>query len=441
MSDRAYRQPLRPNKEIRRSPRREVVRTVDADQQISRSYSVQVTTAPPSPFTDAELEGVLAPPGRARTLPGRAYTSPDVFDWERRRFVEGAWFCVGRASSVTDAGSQWCVRVGSESILLVRDERAALHAFFNVCRHRGHELLPEEARGRGRSIRCPYHGWAYRLDGTLRNAPRFDDVEGFEPLDHGLVPMGVAEWHGWVFVNVSGDAEPFDRYLGNLDELVRPYAPERLQVGARRDYVVAANWKIVNENYHECYHCPSIHPELCKVTPPDSGTNFVAEGAWVGGSMDLREHAQTMSLSGESGGVPLPGLTAELLRRVLYVGIFPNLLVSLHPDYVLTHRISPLSPGQSRIECEWLFPPEVAEQDGFDPGYAVDFWDITNHEDWRACEAVQRGVSSRGYRPGPLATQEDAVHQFLTLVGKGYRDGRVTRPETLATRARLGAPS
>jgi len=171
---------------------------------------------------------------------------------------------------------------------------------------------------------------------------------------------------------------------------------------------------VIVENYHECYHCPLIHPELCKVSPPASGQNWDLPGAWVGGSMDLRDHAETMSLDGRSGGRFIDGAPPHTVR---YVGLFPNLLVSAHPDYVMTHRLTPLAPGRTEVECSWYMPAEAG-----DPAYAVDFWDITNREDWAACESVQRGLFSPHYRPGPLAAGEDAVHQWITMVARLYRD-------------------
>lgn len=177
---------------------------------------------------------------------------------------------------------------------------------------------------------------------------------------------------------------------------------------------------MISENYHECYHCPQIHPELCRVSPPDSGVNYDLPGAWVGGEMDLAEHARTMSLDGRSDGAMIPGLTDRQRRQVAYVGLFPNLLLSLHPDYVLTHRLEPLAPGRTRVTCEWLFPPAALELASFDPAYAVDFWDRTNSRDWAACESVQRGLASPHFRPGPLAPNEDAVHRFVAMVARGY---------------------
>ena len=192
---------------------------------------------------------------------------------------------------------------------------------------------------------------------------------------------------------------------------------------ASHEYVLRANWKLSVENYDECYHCSAIHPELCAVSPPNSGREPRLPGMWVGGWMRLADHAVTMSMDGASGGVMLPGLTDEQRRTVMYVALFPNLLVSAHPDYVMTHRIEPLSADETWIECSWLFDPEAVARDDFDPAYAVDFWDVVNRQDWERVRGVQRGVGSRGYRPGPFSLREDAVQQFVQLVARAYLAG------------------
>jgi Rieske 2Fe-2S family protein len=282
-----------------------------------------------------------------------------------------------------------------------------------VCRHRAHEVVDPGAAHDRPALVCPYHGWSYELTGELKAAPRMGPDLARREL--GLVGLPAHDWHGWTFVNATATARPFDEHLGSLDALVTPYRPEELVVKARHRYEVAANWKVAVENYHECYHCPQIHPELCTVSPPNSGDNYRADGAWVGGTMELREHAVTMSLDGSSRGIPIAGADP---RTVRYFGLFPNLLLSLHPDYVMTHVLEPLAPARTRITCEWLFPAAVA-----DPTYAVEFWDRTNRQDWAACESVQRGVSSPHYRPGPLAPNEDAVYDWITLIARAYREG------------------
>ncbi|HYJ70335.1 MAG TPA: SRPBCC family protein, partial [Nocardioidaceae bacterium] len=273
---------------------------------------------------------------------------------------------------------------------------------------------------------CPYHAWSYNLSGELRAAPGFREVEGFDRTEHSLVGLPVERWHGWVFVHAlrtleQGPPVSFAEYVGELDKVLGPYAPERLVLADRHSYEVGANWKVVVENYHECYHCPLIHPELCQVTPPTSGDNYDLPGGWVGGSMDLRDGMRTMSLTGELAATPLPGAPPT---KVEYLHLLPNLLVSAHPDYVMTHRMVPLAPDRTWVECTWLVLPG---EDGSVPAAAgaVEFWDITNKQDWAACESVQRGMRTPSFQPGPLAPEEDGVYQFVTHMAQAYlgRDG------------------
>ncbi len=366
------------------------------------------------------------PPGGSM-LPGEAYTSTAILAWERRHLFAGAWTCLGRTAELRTEVTHRGVTAGDVGVLLTFPDQG-VRAFANVCRHRGHELLPDGGTADRAAVVCPYHGWAYGLDGALAAAAPMRGVPGFDPADHGLVELPVAQWHGWLFVNAAGRAPAFADYLGGLAGIIAPYAPERLRLGARHEYGVAANWKLVVENYHECYHCPLIHPELCRVSPPTSGLNWTLPGAWVGGTMDLREHAETMSLDGRSRGVLIQGAPR---RTVSYVGLFPNLLISAHPDYVLTHRLVPVAPELTTVECCWYVPDGVD-----DPAYAVDFWDITNREDWAACESVQRGVSSPHFRPGPLAPREDAVRQWISLIARAYADPVAA----LAEQCRAAAP-
>src|SRR6266542_3068982 len=259
-----------------------------------------------APIAPRLLEPVLAPLGRSRTLPAAAYTSEEVLAFELRRLWQRSWVCAGHAGAWPLPGYQAAVSVAGQGVLLLRDQDGTLRGFFDVCRHRGHELLQCGTAAVERTVRCPYHAWVYRLDGRLRTAPRFGQLDPDDPVREGLVPARVAEWHGWVFVDVSGEAPDLAEHLGNLGALLAPY-----------------------------------QPELCRVTPPDSGEDFEPSGMWAGGSMDLRAHAETMSLDGRGGGPPLPWLPEAARRQVLYLGLFPNLLVSAHPDYVLTHRLEP----------------------------------------------------------------------------------------------------
>lgn len=385
-------------------------------------------------------------------LPPLAYTSEDVFAWEQRHSILGGWSCVGRAAEVGAPGDQRAISVGRSGVLVIRGSDGRLRAFANTCRHRGHELLACGEQCNRAIVVCPYHAWSYRLDGTLRSR-RGEELRGedatviasgdaavgrgaathLERAELGLTELGCAEWNGFVFVDVGGTAPPFAEHVAGLDQIVAPYEIGRLVVGASHRYVVEANWKILNENYQECYHCPLIHPELCRVSPPESGENYVhpMEGAWVGGWQDLAPGAETMSLDGSTKAAPLRGLDARRRRIIDYVGIFPNLLVSMHPDFVMTHLMTPLGATTTEVECAWLFAPEEVDREGFDPDFAVEFWDLTNRQDWRACESVQRGLASPRSAPGPFSSVEDAVYQFVTMVARGYT-GLPLRTEPIA---------
>ncbi|HET7431028.1 MAG TPA: SRPBCC family protein [Nocardioides sp.] len=350
-------------------------------------------------------------------LPASAYTSPAVLAWELRHLYAARWVCLGRIDDLLAGGvTQRGVLVGDVGAVLVRHgDEGGVRLFANTCRHRGHELVPVGGTSTGRAVVCPYHGWAYDTAGCLVAAPGFDDSLGERPL----AELPVRTWQGWVFGHGLSDPPDFDAHLGDLAGLVAPYAPETLVRAASHVYEISANWKLVAENYHECYHCPQIHPELCAVSPPTSGDNYDLPGDWVGGRMDLRDGAATMSLTGESGGRPIATAPA---RTVEYLHLLPDLLISAHPDYVMTHRLRPVAPDRTEVECSWHLPPA---DDGSvpDPAWAVDFWDLTNRQDWAACESVQRGLANPHYEPGPYAADEDAVARFVGLIRAAYDGG------------------
>jgi glycine betaine catabolism A len=374
-----------------------------------------------APLPADEVATAYAPFGHSRMLPRTAYLDPAVYDWEQANFFAG-WHCLGRSERFAEPGTQTAVQTGAGGVLLVRDEGGTLRAYANVCRHRGHELIACGMSVQRQSIVCPYHAWNYKLDGSLRNTPgSFRNDPNFDKSQFPLAELDVVEWHGWVFVDPSCESGPFDDHVAGLEEIVANYAPGDLVTVASHSYELATNWKIIIENYQECYHCSSIHPELCRVSPPQSGDNLdEPEGQWIGGWMALVPEADTMSLDGRSGGVAIPGLTDVELRTVMYVVAFPNLLISLHPDYVMTHTLRPIAPDRTFVECSWAFPREVAGREGFDPSYAVDFWDLTNRQDWAACESVQRGLTSPHAIPGPMAQEEDGVYQFVSRIARAY---------------------
>ncbi|MEP6666184.1 MAG: aromatic ring-hydroxylating dioxygenase subunit alpha [Nocardioidaceae bacterium] len=373
----------------------------------------------PAPLDPDELALALKPFGSGRMLPKAAYVDPGVLEWERHNIFSG-WLCLGRSSDVPSRCSRKAYSLGQSGVLLVRGDDGVLRAFENACRHRGHELLPCGTADQPKAIVCPYHAWSYEFDGSLRGAPGFKDHTDFDQAYFSLYQMPVQEWHGWVFVDPAGVAGAFAEHVGELEDIVARYDGETLRTHVTHTYDVASNWKVIVENYQECYHCSMIHPELCRVSPPTSGENIDRPGEWVGGWMDLRAGAETMSLDGRSKGSVMARLDEAEQHTVMYLAVLPNLLISLHPDYIMSHLLTPISPDLTRIECSWAFPPAAAEAKGFDPSYAVDFWDLTNRQDWAACESVQRGIKAPSFVPGPLAPEEDGVYQFVSYMARKY---------------------
>lgn len=368
--------------------------------------------APTTVERGAGLHAALAvtcrPLAEARTLPRRVYIDPEIFALEGRALFGRMWLCVGREEDLPDAGSYLTQAIGGERILVVRGEDRALRAFYNVCRHRGTQLV-EEPCGRLRgAIGCPYHAWTYALDGRLLRAPRAE--AGFRPEEFPLMQARLETLGGFVFVNLERNAPALGQALADLPDLGR-YRLAELRRARTIEYTIEANWKVIAENYSECYHCPLVHPQLSRISDLTSGFAQCGD-SFNGGPMQLREGFTTMSMSGATALAPIPGLADADRRLVHYYLVYPNLMLGLHPQYVLVHRAWPLALDRTRVVCEWLFPQESLAAPGFDPADMVAFWDLTNRQDWGLCERVQRGAASAGYVPGPYHPSERCVHAF-----------------------------
>ncbi len=350
--------------------------------------------------------------GQSRTLPGHYYTSTATFQDEQERIFARRWCCVGRSEQIARPGDFALVSPAGESLILTRGRDGVARALYNVCRHRGTQLCTQE-RGRFReTIQCPYHAWTYGLDGRLLSARQMHEVAGFDRAEHPLQQAALVEWEGFLYVWLAGAPLPFDKAFAPLLGKFAGWRLPELRCGQQITYNVQANWKLIVQNYSECYHCPLIHPQLDRLSPSDSGRNDLDEGPFLGGFSTLRHSGGSLTTSGSAARPPIAGLRAEDIDRIYYYALFPNLLISLHPDYVMAHILWPEAPDRTRIACLWLFEPSVLEQPDFDPRDAVDFWDTTNRQDWHVCELTQRGVSSRAYLPGPYAQAEGLLAAF-----------------------------
>jgi glycine betaine catabolism A len=373
-------------------------------------------TEPALPLYAAEIEPTCLPLERASQLPAAAFTDYEVFEWERANLFRRGWICAGHVDQVRERGDYLVVEAGGESVIVVGDDDGLPRAFLNTCRHRGARLLvlPE---GRTRRLQCPYHAWSYGFDGALKNAPFTDGLADFDRACFGLHAVRLAVVEGLVLLDLSGEAPPPQEHIGDLAASLAAYRLPELRRAARIVYEVDANWKAIGENYSECLHCPGVHPELNRLSHYLSGETITGAGLWCGGSMTLADGVETMAVDGGHGRRPIAGVD---LRSILYFLVFPNTLVSLHPDYVMLHTLWPRSPGRTQVVCEWFFAPEEIAREGFDPADAVEFWDQVNREDWEVCGLTQLGLESRGYVPGRYTTQEGDVHDFDRMVARRY---------------------
>ena len=354
-------------------------------------------------------------------LPPAAFADPSVLAWELDNLF-GGWICFGHASAVAEPGSYLMREVGLSSVFVLGGEDGSPRAFLNVCRHRGARLVEDTAGKVRRRIQCQYHSWSYDLDGHLVAAPHMDEVEDFDRKCFGLLEVRSAVVGGLLLVDLSGEAGDPGEHVGELGDLLELYRLASLERAHGVVYEVDANWKGIAENYNECLHCPGVHPELNALSHYRSGESRHGSGAWCGGSMTLNAGAETMGREAGRAGhrPPIAGLPDSDAASIHYFALFPNALISLHPDYVMLHTLWPRAVDRTEVTCEWFFEPATMARPDFDPTDAIDFWDQVNREDWRVCELTQKGVRTRGYVAGRYSADEGDVHAFDSLVAGRY---------------------
>ena len=346
------------------------------------------------------------------TLPASAYTDPRWFDAEMDRVFAAMWIAAGRAADLDRAGAFIRRDVAGASVLIVRGSDGSIRAFHNVCRHRGTRLCVEEHGTLKGAVQCPYHAWTYGLDGRLLSAPQMDEVEGFDRSEYPLRAVACDEWDGHIFINLSAQPEPLRDQLADLPSRFAPWRMQDLRRVHRIEYDVAANWKLVVQNYNECLHCPIIHPMLNRMHHYLGADNVPTTGTYCGGAMGFKDGVETLSSDGQRRRDFLPGLGERERSLVNYFAIYPNLLLTLHPDYMTTITIWPQDCGRTKLIAEWHFHPDEIAKTGFVFQDAVDFWDCTNREDWAISEQSYLGIRSRGYTPGPYSERERQLWDF-----------------------------
>jgi Rieske 2Fe-2S family protein len=350
------------------------------------------------------------------TLPGRYYTDPEIFEREKRNIFERQWQYVCRAEDVPSPGRFVRTVIGNENVIVVHGRDGKLRAFLNVCRHRGSTLCLTDSGDFGRSIRCPYHSWTYRLDGSLMSAPNWSSMAAADKADFGLHPVHLGQWHGMVWLNLAEDPAPLedlvwpqlDFRLGGDRAKFDRYGLADLVAGRRVDYTVAANWKIIQENFQECYHCSTIHPELVDTLPQFRNLAGGGTVTYDTNGYLFAEHKDSFSVSGSTVLPRLPGLEDHDDRKYYGMVMRPNCFLSLLPDHVIAHRFEPVSAEVTTVVCEWLFPPSTVA--GYDLSDTVELFHRVNEQDFAASEWCQPNMKSRAYaRGGVLVPSEQEI--------------------------------
>ncbi len=353
-------------------------------------------------------------------LPGSDYHSPEVFELERERIFHRMWICVGREEQLEDAGDFIVREILDESVIVVRSGKGELNAFYNVCRHRGSRLCDAEHGNTKGGIRCPYHAWTYTLDGKLRGTPNVEEVSGFAKADYPLHRVALDTWQGMIFVNLAADPAPLldqiDSYISHFDH----FEIGKLRIGHSIRYEIAANWKIVVENYSECLHCPIVHPELVKIIPLyERGAVIEDDNIW---GNRMAPGTDTITRTGLSKLPALSNITDEDKRVYQGFTIFPSLIFNLSKDHVMLYRLEVLSPDRTVVYSDFLFEESTVNASDFDPSDIVEMWDLVSCQDWAVCELNQRGVRSRAFERGVLVPKDAYVREF-NRVYLGARDG------------------
>ena len=377
---------------------------------------------PLDPSADPDNPNRMARSAFEASLPRAAYVDEAFLELERERLWWTEWVAVGREEQLENAGDFLAVDIAGERVVVVRDRVGGLHAHYDLCRHRGSRLTTADQRPEPESceipgpsgtfkgiIRCTYHSWCYELDGQVRNAPFLGEADHFDPTQFGLHPVAIDTWGGWLFVNLSpgrvADGHSLRAQLGDIPDRIHRYPLKDLRTARRIVYDVRANWKVIVENYNECYHCSGVHPELCRIVPAfreKGGSNL----DWDAG-IPQAEGTFTFTLTGTSDRAPFPGLDAD--EQVRHKGelVYPNLMISLSADHAAVFTLLPKAPDRTLIVVDFLFHPSEIARATFDPSDAVEFWDIVNRQDWAVCEGVQDGMTSRRFRFGWYAPMED----------------------------------
>jgi Rieske 2Fe-2S family protein len=389
------------------------------------------------------VESLLARYRSGWSLEQPFYTNQQVFDLEWNAIWKRYWLFAGTTAEIPKAGDYFVYTVNNDSVIIIRGNKGEVFAHYNTCRHRG-SLICLEHRGNAPKLICPYHQWVFDKDGSLLKARLMPD--DFDRADHGLHPVHVQVAEGFIFISLADNPPDFSKVMADYVPFLRPFKVNEAKCAYRKTYQVRTNWKLVAENFRECYHCGPAHPEYCSAVIGanlrESVDEVLAERqvAWqekglTTGTVDfvddsfhfavrypLRPGVQSYSLDGKAVAKPM-GDHKDFDAGVLGLVVYPNFWMDAVSDYMWTMRLTAVSPSRTDIDLTWLVAGDAVEGVDYNIERLTDFWRITGEQDWELCENNFRGVESSHYMPGPYAPVELEVARFVDWYIERMREG------------------
>ncbi|MGB3495926.1 MAG: aromatic ring-hydroxylating dioxygenase subunit alpha [Elainellaceae cyanobacterium] len=357
----------------------------------------------------------------AKSLFTNAYSDPEFYVLEQERVFATSWVAVGYLNQVAEPGQMMVTEVAGQSVVVTRDQTHQLRAYYNVCRHRGSQLVLKE--GQSKRFQCPYHGWQYNLKGDCTAMPMFDQgragkaCQRLTEQDTNLLPVRVETWGFLIFINLDAEAMPLATWLGDLPQRLAGYGLEHWQVGRQQDFSLKSNWKLIAENFMEYYHLPWVHPELAQVSRVEDHYREQGPGMYTG------MRTTPVSANTDAGGwqgLPLMAELSELEKMTgRFICLFPNVCFSLLPNHAFAMILNPRSCDFTLESTAIILPPGTAETEGV--GAALDelmtFWQMVNQQDVDIVEVVQQGLGNLAYPGGRFSDPfEEPLHRFQNMV-------------------------
>jgi glycine betaine catabolism A len=377
------------------------------------------------------------------------YTDQQVFDLEWNAIWKKYWLFAGTTAEIPGPGDFFVYTVNNDSVIIIRGNKGEVYAHYNTCRHRG-SLICLEHRGNAPKLICPYHQWVFDKDGSLLKARLMPD--DFDRAGHGLHPVQVQVAEGFIFISLAADPPDFSKVLQDYGPFLRPYKVNNAKCAFRKSYQLRTNWKLVAENFRECYHCGPAHPEYCSAVIGanlrESVDEVLAERqqAWQQKGLatrtvdfenesfhfairyPLRPGVLSYSLDGKAVAKPM-GDHRDFDAGVLGLVVYPNFWMDAVSDYMWTMRLTAVSPSRTDIDLTWLVNGDAVEGVDYNIDRLTDFWRITGEQDWELCENNFRGVESSHYLPGPYAPVEQEVARFADWYIERMREGIAAKVE------------